>query len=65
VDLRSIFRRPRLIWAGVENRPLGDWTADTVDVFRSVLGPGGSRYTTLAAIPLLRDSLESNHRTAR
>jgi len=33
-------------------RPFGEWTAETIEVVRSELGPGGSRYTTLAAIPL-------------
>jgi RNA 2',3'-cyclic 3'-phosphodiesterase len=30
----------------------GEWTADTVELIRSELSSGGSRYTTLAAIPL-------------
>jgi RNA 2',3'-cyclic 3'-phosphodiesterase len=36
----------------MENRQFGEWTADTVDLVRSESGPGGSRYTTLSAIPL-------------
>ena len=36
----------------VEDRQFGEWTADTVDLVRSELGPGGSRYTTLSAVPL-------------
>jgi len=41
----------------MENRQFGEWTADTVEVVRSEPGPGGSRYTTLSAIPLSCDSL--------
>lgn len=34
-------------------RPLANWTADSVEFVRSKLAPGGSRYTTLASIPLV------------
>ena len=40
-----------------EHRQFGEWTADRVEVVRSEPGPGGSRYTTLSAIPLSCDSL--------
>ena len=35
----------------MDNRAFGEWTADRIEVVRSELGPGGSRYTTLAEIP--------------
>jgi 2'-5' RNA ligase len=38
--------------AGMANRLFGEWTADHLELIRSDLAPGGSRYTTLAAIPL-------------
>jgi 2'-5' RNA ligase len=41
----------------MEGRQFGAWTTDTVDLVRSELGPGGSRYTTLSAVPLSCDSL--------
>ena len=37
---------------GMEDRVLGEWTADRLDIIRSQLSPGGSRYTTLASLPL-------------
>ncbi len=36
----------------MEDRQFGEWTTDTVDLVRSELGSGGSRYTTLSAVPL-------------
>jgi RNA 2',3'-cyclic 3'-phosphodiesterase len=33
-------------------RSFGRWTADSVQIFRSELGPGGSRHSLLAAVPL-------------
>jgi 2'-5' RNA ligase len=36
----------------MENRFFGEWTADRIEVIRSELASGGSRYTTLAAVPL-------------
>jgi len=36
----------------METRRFGSWTAEAIELVRSELGPGGSRYTTLAAIPL-------------
>jgi 2'-5' RNA ligase len=33
-------------------RPAGTFTVRTVDLMRSELGPGGSRYSTMAAVPL-------------
>lgn len=38
--------------SALENRAFGEWTADRIEVVRSELRPGGSRYTTLAEIPL-------------
>jgi RNA 2',3'-cyclic 3'-phosphodiesterase len=38
--------------AAMEKRTFGRWTAESVDLIRSELGPGGSRHTTLAAVPL-------------
>jgi len=38
--------------AAMENRLLGEWTAETVDIIRSELSSSGSRYTTLATCPL-------------
>ena len=37
---------------GAVDRKFGRWTADRVDLIRSELSPGGSRYTTLAEIRL-------------
>ncbi len=37
----------------MEERFLGEWTADQVEVIRSELSPQGARYTSLAAIDLL------------
>jgi 2'-5' RNA ligase len=34
------------------NRFFGEWTANTAELIRSELNSGGSRYTTLATIPL-------------
>jgi RNA 2',3'-cyclic 3'-phosphodiesterase len=34
----------------------GEWTADCVDIIHSQLSPGGSRYTTLASLPLNRQA---------
>jgi RNA 2',3'-cyclic 3'-phosphodiesterase len=36
----------------MEGRFFGEWTADRIDIIRSELASGGSRYTTLAAVPL-------------
>ena len=36
----------------MEDRVLGEWTADRLDIIRSQLSPSGSRYTTLASLPL-------------
>lgn len=36
----------------VANRRLGEWTAGSVAIVRSELGPGGSRHTRLAVVPL-------------
>ena len=36
----------------MENRAFGEWMADRIEIVRSELGPGGSRYTTLAEVPL-------------
>ena len=33
-------------------RAVGGFTVQTVDLMRSELGPGGSRYSTMAAVPL-------------
>lgn len=41
----------------MKNRQFGSWTADTVEVVRSEPGPGGTRYTTLSTISLVRGSL--------
>ena len=35
-----------------DKRPFGEWTAETIDLVRSERGPGGSRYTILATVPL-------------
>jgi 2'-5' RNA ligase len=37
---------------GMGERFFGEWVADRVELIRSELSSGGSRYTTLAAIPL-------------
>ena len=37
---------------GAVGRKFGEWIADRVELIRSELSPGGSRYTTLAAAPL-------------
>ena len=37
---------------GAVTRKFGTWTADRIGLIRSELAPGGSRYTTLAEIPL-------------
>ena len=37
---------------GMTDRFFGEWLADKVELFRSELWSNGSRYTTLAAIPL-------------
>ncbi len=36
----------------MEDRVFGEWTADRLEIIRSQLSPGGSRYTTLASLPL-------------
>jgi 2'-5' RNA ligase len=41
----------------MEGRQFGEWMTDTIDIVRSELGPRGSRYTTLSAVPLSCDSL--------
>ncbi|HEX4264067.1 MAG TPA: RNA 2',3'-cyclic phosphodiesterase [Verrucomicrobiae bacterium] len=38
--------------SGVAREFFGEWIADTVELIRSELSSAGSRYTTLAAIPL-------------
>ncbi|HXS67255.1 MAG TPA: RNA 2',3'-cyclic phosphodiesterase [Candidatus Polarisedimenticolia bacterium] len=38
------------------NRSFGEWTANNIELIRSELLPGGSRYTTLAEIPFLEKS---------
>ena len=40
----------------MERRLFGEWTADSIEIVRSELGPGGSRHTTLAVVPLAGDS---------
>ena len=37
---------------GMTGRFFGEWMADRIAIVRSELAPGGSRYTTLAEIPL-------------
>lgn len=37
---------------GMENRSFGQWTADRIEIIRSEMAPEGSRYTTVAEIPL-------------
>ncbi len=37
---------------GMTDRVFGDWTATSVEIIRSELAAGGSRYTTMAEIPL-------------
>jgi len=37
---------------GIEPRVFGEGSADTIEIIRSELASGGSRYTTLAAVPL-------------
>jgi RNA 2',3'-cyclic 3'-phosphodiesterase len=39
---------------GMAGRFFGEWKADRVELIRSELSSGGSRYTTLAAFPLSR-----------
>ena len=36
----------------MEDRVFGEWTADRLEIIRSQLSPGGSRYTTLTSLPL-------------
>ena len=36
----------------MENRFFGEWTADRLEIIRSVPASGGSRYTTLGVVPL-------------
>ena len=36
----------------MEDRIFGEWTTDRLEIIRSQLSPGGSRYTTLASLPL-------------
>jgi len=54
--IQSIHRRQAEILAkqalNMADRFFGEWMADKVELIRSELLPGGSRYTTLAAIPL-------------
>jgi len=38
--------------AGMAGRFFGEWTVSEVELIRSELSPGGTRYTTLAAFPL-------------
>jgi 2'-5' RNA ligase len=38
--------------AEMEHRVFGEWHADSVEIVRSELGPGGSRHTVLAAVSL-------------
>ncbi len=38
--------------AGAVDRRFGEWTADQIELMRSELLPGGSRYSCLAALPL-------------
>ena len=40
----------------MERRFFGEWTADRIEIIRSELGSGGSRYTTLFAVPLAAES---------
>ncbi len=41
---------------GMTDRVFGEWTANKVELIRSDLSPGGSRYTTLAVINLAAES---------
>jgi len=54
--LRQIKRPQAEIIAALVNgavgRKFGEWIADRVELIRSELSPGGSRYTTLAVAPL-------------
>jgi len=43
-DTRDLAARAQ----SLERRVFGDWTADEVEIIRSELSPGGSRYTSLA-----------------
>jgi 2'-5' RNA ligase len=37
---------------GVKNQVFGQWTADQVEILRSELSPAGSRYSSVASLPL-------------
>ena len=50
-------RRPEVerlatLVTALKKKPLGEWTAESVELVRSEPGAGGSHYTTLAAVPL-------------
>lgn len=49
---RAHARRLGELAAAHENKKLGSWSAEFVEVMRSELSAGGSRYTCLAEIPL-------------
>jgi 2'-5' RNA ligase len=40
----------------MEQRFFGEWTADRIEIIRSELGSGGSRYTTLFAVSLAAET---------
>ena len=50
-------RRPQaemlsMLARAMDDRVFGEWTADRLEIIRSQLSPRGSRYTTLASLPL-------------
>lgn len=56
--LRSQADTLRRLATAMEHRLFGEWTADRLDIIRSQLSPGGSRYTTLASLPLAERRLD-------
>jgi RNA 2',3'-cyclic 3'-phosphodiesterase len=51
IKRRHVERLATLV-AATDKKLFGDWTAECVELVRSESGPGGSRYTTLATVPL-------------
>jgi 2'-5' RNA ligase len=49
---RSEIETLKKLALGMPDKLFGEWTAGNVEIIRSELAPGGSRYTTLATVPL-------------
>lgn len=61
---RPEVERLAILVTALRKKPLGEWTAEAVELIRSEPGAGGSHYTTLAAVPLAAVSASDTRSSA-